>query len=83
MSQSALKRVFSKIAGSGRKLISVPVSFVRPRTGRSPSFNSTVGIPFSYASKWIYPSLYTLMDSRSDSAFTTDEPTPWRPPLVL
>ena len=39
--------VFSKISGSGRKLILVPVCLVLPSFGSSPSSSSMVGIPRS------------------------------------
>ena len=80
---SSLNLVFSKISGSGRKLILVPVFLVLPKVGSRPFSSSTTGTPFSYLSWWIKPSLLISTSIYVDSAFTTDEPTPCRPPLVL
>ena len=44
---AGLNLVFSKISGSGRKLIFVPVFLVFPMVGRRPSISSIVGFPLS------------------------------------
>ena len=41
-----MKRVLSKIVGSGVKLIVVPVSLVLPITGKRPSTSSITGLPY-------------------------------------
>ena len=43
-------RVFSKISGSGRNWIRVPVARVLPMTGRRPFSSSMVGVPRIYRS---------------------------------
>ena len=61
----------------------VPVSFVFPITGSRPSTSSTTGFPYAYLSWWISPPLLTITVNCVDNAFTTEDPTPCSPPLVL
>ena len=68
----------SKISWSGMKMIVVPVSFVGPAALRS-----VVGSPRAKSWRQIFPSRLTSTVSHSDSAFTTDTPTPWSPPDTL
>ena len=49
-SSVAENRVFSKISGSGRNWIRVPVARVLPMTGRRPFSSSMVGVPRIYRS---------------------------------
>ena len=72
---SAENACLPKISGSGRKLIEVPV----PRA--APTLRSLLtALPRSYFCSQSAPSRRTSAVSCSDSALTTDEPTPWRPP---
>ena len=65
----------SKISVSGQNVIVVPVSWAAaPRT------SGPIGSPRSYAWVQTYPSLRTSTSSIIDRAFTTDTPTPCRPP---
>ena len=70
--------VSSKISLSGRNAIVVPVSFVSPTTVIGPW-----GSPRENSCRWTFPSRRTSATSHSESAFTTDAPTPWRPPETL
>ena len=65
-----------KISGSGQKVMSVPVASVG-----SPFSSFCCGTPPS-AKLWCQakPFCLTVTSKRVDSAFTTDEPTPCRPP---
>ena len=67
-----------KISGSGWKVTDVPRRF-----GAAPSFSSLVnGIPRENAIATSSLLRATSTRNRSDSALTTEEPTPFRPPLV-
>ena len=64
--------------GSGQNVIRVPVLRDVPvgRIGAS-------GTPRSYDCAQTFPSRRTSTSSRFESAFTTETPTPWRPPETL
>ncbi len=71
----------SKISESGRKVIVVPTASslaIFPTISMSP-----VGSPRSNSCRWILPSRRTSATSRSESALTTETPTPCRPPETL
>ncbi len=70
--------ISSKISGSGANVILVPVWSVKPAALMSAS-----GTPRAKSWRYTFPSRSTVASSRSDSAFTTDTPTPWRPPETL
>jgi hypothetical protein len=66
----------SKIEASGQKVIVVPVSLLS-----SPRASGASGWPPSrYDWRQTYPWRLTSTSSRVDSALTTEEPTPCRPP---
>ncbi len=70
--------VFGKIVGSGWKNTVVPV----PRAG--PSFTMFPWAwPFRNSICHSAPPRFTFATSFVESAFTTEAPTPWRPPDVL
>jgi len=75
---SASKSRLSKISGSGRKCCCVPVSVVSPIT-----FRGVTSIPRSHLIWCTWPSLLTVVSRYSERAFTTDSPTPCRPPDTL
>ncbi len=64
-----------KISGSGQNRIVVPV-FCRAR----PFLSFVVGLPRAYSWCQANPSRKTSAIIFSDRAFTTETPTPWRPP---
>ena len=72
------KSSVSKTSASGRKVIVVPVSSVA-----SPWAIGPVGAPRSKDCVQTNPSRRTSTSSRSDSALTTETPTPWSPPDTL
>ncbi len=79
MSVWARNSVSSKIVSSGQNVTVVPVFFDGPfsvslSTGFPPLWND---ISQREPSRWISRS------RRVESAFTTDTPTPWRPPEIL
>ena len=68
-----------KISGSGQNDTVVPLPrFVGPT---SRSFSDV--LPWSKPMKYSLPSLRTCTSTREDSAFTTETPTPCRPPDTL
>ena len=69
----------SNTVGSGQNVTMVPVRFESAfRTIRP------VGLPpFSNAISHLPPSRWISSSSRVESAFTTETPTPWRPPEIL
>ena len=71
----------SMMVGSGQKRISVPV---RPR-GAGPVSLSLVWIlpPLAKSMKWCLPPRSISTSRRSESALTTEMPTPCRPPDTL
>ena len=77
-SVSKSKTVVSKISPFGQKVIVVPVSSLGPsrRSG-------AVGTPLSNSMENTEPFCRTSAISRVDSALTTDDPTPCRPPDTL
>ncbi len=77
-STSASHSISSKISVSGLKLIVVPVSFVGPI-----AFIFAVGSPRANSWRQIFPSRCTSATSHSESAFTTETPTPCSPPETL
>ena len=48
-----------------------------------PLLSSALGAPRSYDCVHSWPSRHTVSLSSSESALTTDTPTPWRPPDTL
>jgi hypothetical protein len=70
--------VASKISASGRKVMMVPVAVVG-----SPLVSSVCGTPRAYSWSQVKPSRRTSISSFSDSALTTETPTPCRPPETL
>ena len=71
----------SNTVPSGQKVTVVPV---RPR-GASPTTSSLVLTlpPSTNSMRWCLPCWSTSTTRRLESAFTTDTPTPWRPPETL
>mmetsp|Transcript_3582 Transcript_3582/g.22487 ORF Transcript_3582/g.22487 Transcript_3582/m.22487 type:complete len:278 (+) Transcript_3582:1419-2252(+) len=67
---------------SARNLTSVPVRWACS-FGRDKTCRSVTGLPFSYLCLCIIPSLQTTTSNASESAFTTDRPTPCSPPDTL
>ncbi len=59
-------------------VIRVPRSFVF-----APFFRSALGAPRSYDCDHSCPSRQTVRSSVSESALTTETPTPWSPPETL
>ena len=77
------KSVPAGLADMWPETLVVPVE--RPRLGVSPT---TVILPWglpplAYSWRWRLPPRSTSMRRRSESALTTDTPTPWRPPETL
>ncbi len=72
------KSISSKISRSGRKVILVPVALVA-----LPFLKSAAGWPRSYSWLQEWPSLEISSSSRSESALTTETPTPCSPPETL
>ena len=72
------KSISSKISRSGRKVIRVPVALVA-----LPFLKSATGLPRSYSWLQECPSLEISSCSRSESALTTETPTPCSPPETL
>jgi len=71
--------VLVKISGDGRNVISVPV-----RSPASPvTFSGSTGSPRRNSISCTLPSRQMRSLSHSDSAFTTETPTPCRPPETL
>ena len=71
--------ISSKISGSGRNEIVVPVSFGdadRPHVALRHAARELLPVDLPVA-------LDRRRSSHSESAFTTDTPTPWRPPETL
>ena len=75
---AASKASLPKISASGRKRTVVP----EPRTFSLPEIFATfdVALPFAYVCCHVWPSRLTVTVISDESAQTTDEPTPWRPP---
>ena len=71
-------RVSVKISVSGLKVTVVPVPFAFPTT-----LSFLTVSPRSNAMWWRLPSRSTQTSSFSESAFTTDTPTPCSPPDTL
>src|SRR6267143_3561514 len=80
------------ISLSGANRVTVPVTFDGSRhgtTGGSGSWGfvivrtAVVGFPRSYDCVKILPSRWTSTVMLDASAFTTDTPTPWSPPVTL
>ena len=63
---------------SAKNLTFVPVPFALPITS-----NFWVVFPFSNFIWYKLPSLFIVTSVQLDKAFTTDAPTPWRPPDTL
>ncbi len=80
LSVSKLKSVSSKMSPSGKNVIVVPVS---APVRRSPFSSCVFGSPRSKCWRQTWPSRRTSSSSDSDSAFTTEMPTPCRPPETL
>ena len=68
-----------KVAGLGSNVTSVPV---RPSEGPS-RLSGLTATPSSNRMEWALPSRQILSSRWDDKAFTTDTPTPWRPPETL
>ena len=77
-SHSLSHSVSSKTSASGLKPIVVPVSLVGPT-----AFIFVVGSPRANSWRQVLPSRCTSATSHSESAFTTEMPTPCRPPETL
>ena len=67
-----------KISGSGQKVVLVPVPFALPI-----SWSLVAVLPWSKSMAYSLPSRLTHTSTRVESAFTTDTPTPCRPPDTL
>ena len=67
-----------KISLSGMKVIVVPVIELS-----APLVSSFCGLPRTYSCVYSLPSVLISRWSRSDSALTTETPTPCRPPDTL
>ena len=71
----------SKISVSGRNEIVVPVS---PRLGLADDFDITLRhAAGKFLPMNVLPSRRTSATSHSESALTTETPTPWSPPETL
>jgi hypothetical protein len=70
--------VSSKTSASGRNEMVVPVPFASPTTLISPC-----GTPRANSCRYTLPSRLTSATSHSESAFTTETPTPCNPPETL
>ena len=69
------------MSASGRNVTVVPVA---PSPGSfAPFCSSFWGAPREYSCDQSYPSRRISTSSRSDSALTTETPTPCRPPETL
>jgi hypothetical protein len=66
-----------KTSGSGQNRTIVPV-----RCAALPLVSFFVTLPRENAMEWLNPSRRTSTSSFSDSAFTTETPTPCRPPEI-
>ena len=66
------------ISLDGKNFISVPVFFDLPTT-----FKGDFASPFLNSIKCFFPSLSIVSSSFSDNAFTTETPTPCKPPETL
>ena len=67
-----------KISLEGKKFILVPLFFVFPIF-----FNGLTVFPFSNLISYSFPSLKIFSLSSLDNAFTTETPTPCKPPETL
>ena len=67
-----------KICLDGKKVILVPVSLDFPNT-----FKGDFASPFLNSIKYFLPSLLISSCNFSDKAFTTETPTPCKPPDTL
>ena len=77
---AASMSISSKISVSGMNEIVVPVS----SGAASPTISmSPCGTPRANSWRYVLPSRRTSAMSHSDSAFTTERPTPCRPPETL
>ena len=74
----ALNSIEEKICFEGKNVILVPVFFVFPIF-----FNGLIEFPSWNLISYSLPSLKILSSSCSDNAFTTDTPTPCKPPDTL
>ena len=70
-----LNLVDENISLDGKKVIFVPFFFVFPTC-----FNGLTEFPSLNFISYSFPSLKICKSNFSDKAFTTDTPTPWRPP---
>ena len=70
---SALKYVLSNISPSGKKVTVVPVS---PFLQVPITSNWATALPFSYICWYTLPSERTLTSNHTESALTTEAPTP-------
>jgi hypothetical protein len=77
-SVSKLNSIDGKISVSGRKVTRVPVRSVVP-IGAIGAW----GTPRRYVWRQPRPSRRISSSSHSESAFTTETPTPWSPPETL
>ena len=62
----------------GKNLICVPLFLDLPI-----SFKGLIGSPFLNSIKYLFPSLSIINSNSSESAFTTETPTPCKPPETL
>ncbi len=69
------------MSASGRNVTEVPVG--APLGSFSPVTSSLWGAPRAYSWEKTWPSRRISTDRRSDSALTTDTPTPCSPPETL
>ena len=74
----ALNFIEEKISFEGKKVIFVPLSLDFPMT-----FKADFVFPLLNSTKYFLPSLLISSSSFSDNAFTTETPTPCRPPETL
>ena len=73
-----LNFIDENISLDGKKVILVPVFFDFPVI-----FNGAFASPFLNSMKYFLPSLLISKFSFSDKAFTTETPTPCKPPETL
>ena len=79
-----LKFISLKISVVGKNVIFVPVKNLSLTFLEVPIiFNSFVTIPLLNSKLYIFPSLLISKIKFSDKAFTTDTPTPCKPPDTL
>ena len=79
-----LKFISLKISVVGKNVIFVPVKYLSLTFLEAPIiFNSFVTIPLLNSKLYIFPSLLISNIKFSDKAFTTDTPTPCKPPDTL